>query len=292
MPRWADPPDSTDTAMAEAMASSEQPSPDLRSPQVMGVLNVTPDSFSDGGLHATPGAAIDRARELVENGARIIDIGGESTRPGADPVEESVELERVIPVVEAIAGELDVLIAVDTSKPAVMRAAVEAGAGLINDVRALREDQALTTAAELDVPVVLMHMQGEPGTMQDEPYYSDVVTEVMEFLEERVLACERVGIPRERVVLDPGFGFGKTLDHNLELMKHLDRFQSLGLPLLVGVSRKSIIGGVLESPLSERLYGGVALAALAIWQNASIIRTHDVRETLDAVRMIEAVRNA
>ncbi|MFO8156009.1 MAG: dihydropteroate synthase [Pseudomonadota bacterium] len=278
--------------MAEAMASSEQPSPDLRSPQVMGVLNVTPDSFSDGGLHATPGAAIDRARELVENGARIIDIGGESTRPGADPVEESVELERVIPVVEAIAGELDVLIAVDTSKPAVMRAAVEAGAGLINDVRALREDQALTTAAELDVPVVLMHMQGEPGTMQDEPYYSDVVTEVMEFLEERVLACERVGIPRERVVLDPGFGFGKTLDHNLELMKHLDRFQSLGLPLLVGVSRKSIIGGVLESPLSERLYGGVALAALAIWQNASIIRTHDVRETLDAVRMIEAVRNA
>lgn len=292
MPPWADPPDSTDAAMAEAMADSDQSSPDLRSPQVMGVLNTTPDSFSDGGLHDAPEAALVRAGELVESGARIIDIGGESTRPGAEPVEESVELERVVPVVEAIAAELDVLISVDTSKPAVMRAAVEAGAGLINDVRALREDQALATAAELDVPVVLMHMQGEPGTMQDEPYYSDVVAEVMEFLEERVLACERVGIPRERVVLDPGFGFGKTLEHNLELMKHLDRFQSLGPPLLVGVSRKSIIGGVLDSPLSERLYGGVALAALAIWQNASIIRTHDVRETLDAVRMIEAVRNA
>ena len=278
--------------MAEAMADSEQSLPDLRSPQVMGVLNVTPDSFSDGGCHVTPEAALAHARALVDGGARIIDIGGESTRPGAEPVDEAVELERVIPVIEAMAGEVDALISVDTSKPAVMREAVAAGAGLINDVRALREDQALTTAAELAVPVVLMHMQGEPGSMQEAPYYSDVVTEVMEFLEERVLACERVGIPREHLVLDPGFGFGKTLEHNLELMKHLDRFQSLGLPLLVGVSRKSIIGGVLDSPLSERLYGGIALAALAIWQNASIIRTHDVRETLDAVRMIEAVRNA
>ncbi len=278
--------------MAEAMADSEQSLPDLRSPQVMGVLNVTPDSFSDGGCHVTPEAALAHARALVDGGARIIDIGGESTRPGAEPVDEAVELERVIPVIEALAGEVDALISVDTSKPAVMREAVAAGAGLINDVRALREDQALTTAAELAVPVVLMHMQGEPGSMQEAPYYSDVVTEVMEFLEERVLACERVGIPREHLVLDPGFGFGKTLEHNLELMKHLDRFQSLGLPLLVGVSRKSIIGGVLDSPLSERLYGGIALAALAIWQNASIIRTHDVRETLDAVRMIEAVRNA
>lgn len=274
------------------MDSPAFPTHDLWTPQVMGILNLTPDSFSDGGRCLDAATAVARAREMVAAGARIIDIGGESTRPGAAPVDEAEELARVVPAVEAVAAELDVLVSVDTSKPAVMRAAVAAGAGLLNDVRALREEGALATAVELGVPVVLMHMQGEPTTMQDEPRYGDVVGEVLEYLEERVLACERAGLPREQLLLDPGFGFGKTLDHNLQLMKHLDRFQSLGLPLLVGVSRKSIIGGVLDCPVEERLHGGVALAALAIWQNASIIRTHDVAATHDAVRMIEAVRNA
>ncbi len=262
---------------------------DLRRPQVMGILNVTPDSFSDGGEFFSLEAALAHARLMVEQGAAIIDVGGESTRPGAVPVAETEELRRVIPVVEALSAELSVPISVDTSKPRVMREAVAAGAGMINDVRALRAEGALEAAAELGVPVCLMHMQGEPRTMQAAPRYQDVVAEVMRFLEARVAACEAAGIPAERLLVDPGFGFGKELAHNLELMRRLDRFQELGLPLLVGVSRKSMIGGVLDVPVEDRLYGSIALAVLAVWQGARLIRCHDVRPTVDAVRICQAV---
>ena len=276
------------------MSEHESPVPGvpLDRPGVMGILNVTPDSFSDGGRHTDLEAAIASAEAMLEAGATIIDVGGESTRPGAQPVAEEEEIQRVAPVVDALVSRLGCPVSVDTSKPAVMREAVRAGAVLINDVRALRQDDALATAAELEVAVCVMHMQGEPTNMQDEPFYQDVVTDVMEFLEERVYACERAGIPRERILIDPGFGFAKDLGHNLTLLKHLDRFQSLGLPMLVGVSRKSMIGQVLGRKVEERLPGSLALAALAVWQNATLIRAHDVAATVDAVRMIEAVRNA
>jgi dihydropteroate synthase len=276
------------------MSEHDSPVPGvpLDRPGVMGILNVTPDSFSDGGRHTDVETAVASAEAMLEAGATIIDVGGESTRPGAQPVAEAEEIERVAPVVEALVGRLGCPVSVDTSKPAVMREAVRAGAVLINDVRSLRQDDALATAAELEVAVCVMHMQGEPTNMQDEPFYQDVVTDVMEFLEERVYACERAGIPRERILIDPGFGFAKDLGHNLTLLKHLDRFQSLGLPMLVGVSRKSMIGQVLGRSVEERLPGSLALAALAVWQNATLIRAHDVAATVDAVRMIEAVRNA
>ncbi len=262
---------------------------DLTRPQVMGVLNVTPDSFSDGGWFITPDAAVSRARQMMDEGAAIIDVGGESTRPGAKPVSEQDELDRVIPVIEAIAAAVPAVISVDTRKAAVMRAAVAAGAGMINDVCALREEGALATAAQLKVPVCLMHMQGEPRTMQAAPRYLDVVADVRAFLAERVAACGQAGIPRERLLLDPGFGFGKGLEHNLQLLKHLDAFSVLGLPLVVGVSRKSLIGAVLDVPAEQRLYGSIALAAVAVWQGAKIIRAHDVAATVQAVKMIAAV---
>lgn len=265
---------------------------DLGHPQVMGVLNITPDSFSDGGRCLDPGAALESAREMVEAGAAIIDIGGESTRPGATPVPENLELERVIPVVELLAAELTVPLSVDTMKPRVMQAAVAAGAGLINDVYALRSEGALETAAELGVPVCLMHMQGDPQTMQQQPRYNDVVADVAEFLAERVAACEEAGIARGRIILDPGFGFGKTADHNLSLLKGLGAITRLGFPVLAGLSRKSLIQHVLGRPLEARLAGSVALATMAAWQGAGIIRAHDVRETVDAVRLADAVRNA
>ena len=263
---------------------------DLSQPQVMGVLNVTPDSFSDGGRFVARDAALAHARQMFEEGAAVIDVGGESTRPGAAPVSEQEELDRVIPVIEAIAAELPVIISVDTRKPLVMQAAVTAGASMINDVCALREDGALDIAAKLNVPVCLMHMQGEPRTMQAAPHYQDVVAEVKAFLEERVAACKRAGITRERLLLDPGFGFGKGLEHNMQLLKHLDAFQDLDLPLVVGVSRKSLIGAVLNVPAGERLYGSIALAALAVWQGAAIIRAHDVAATVQALKMIAAVK--
>jgi len=261
-------------------------------PVIMGILNVTPDSFSDGGRFIGRESALRRVREMIAEGAQIIDVGGESTRPGAQAVSVEEELERVIPVIEAVRSETDVPISIDTSKPAVMRAAVEAGANIVNDVRALREPGALETVAGLGVPVCLMHMRGEPRTMQQAPRYDDVVAEVLTFLEARAAACEAAGIPRERIILDPGFGFGKTLEHNLALFRALPRFAATGMPVLVGVSRKSMIGQVLEVPVDERLAGSLALATLAVWLGAAIVRSHDVRETVHAVRMTAAVRGA
>jgi dihydropteroate synthase len=226
---------------------------------------------------------------MVNDGATIIDVGGESTRPGAKVVPVDEEIVRVVPVIEAIRSELDVVISIDTSKPEVMCAAVEAGATLINDVQALRVDGALDAAAKLNVPVCLMHAQGTPQTMQDNPQYVDVVDEVISFLNERVQVCEDAGIPRNQIILDPGFGFGKRAAHNLRLMKHLVKLVEQGLPVLVGVSRKSIIGALLNVTTEERLAGSLALASVAVWQGAHIIRTHDVRETKQAIAMCDHV---
>lgn len=265
---------------------------DLGRPHVMGILNVTPDSFSDGGRFSQRDAALRHASAMVASGATLIDVGGESTRPGARPVSSTEELERVAPVVEAIARELDVIISLDTSTPAVMREGARLGAGLINDVRALRRDGALDAAADSGLPVCLMHMRGEPGNMQDAPAYDDVVREVGEFLQERMRACGEAGIPEERIVLDPGFGFAKSLQHNLVLFRHLAVLGRLGRPLLVGVSRKSMIGQVLGRDVDQRLYGSLGLAALAVSKGACILRVHDVAETVDVIRMIAAVEAA
>ena len=252
-------------------------------------MNVTPDSFSDGGRYATPAAAIARAALMVEEGAAILDVGGESTKPGALPVAEQVELERVLPVIAALAARFDVAISVDTSKPAVMREAVSAGACIINDVFALRAPGALRCAMESQAGVCLMHMRGEPRTMQIDPQYNDVVGEVAAFLLERRAACVAQGLAQERIALDPGVGFGKGLKHNLALLNALAEFAALGSPLLVGVSRKSFIGRLLGREPPDRLYGGLGLAAWAVTQGARIIRTHDVRATCDAVGMVSAV---
>ncbi len=265
---------------------------DLSQPAVMGVLNVTPDSFSDGGRYLQLDAALRRAETMVEEGAALIDVGGESTRPGAPPVSVQEELDRVLPVVERLARELPVPISVDTSKPEIIREAARAGAGLINDVRALRLSGALQAAAASGLPVCLMHMQGEPGTMQQQPTYADVVAEVHAFLAERVRVCESAGIPCNRLLVDPGFGFGKTLDHNLLLLRHLDRFTDLAAGVLVGISRKSMIGALLNAPVGERLAGGLAATVIAFWQGASIIRAHDVRETAQALCVCAAARAA
>ncbi|MCW8889820.1 MAG: dihydropteroate synthase [Sedimenticola sp.] len=263
---------------------------DLNRPQVMGILNVTPDSFSDGGRFISRDRALKRALAMVAEGADILDIGGESTRPGAPEVEEQQELDRVIPVIESIAAELPVPISIDTSKAVVMREAVAAGAGLINDVMALQGRGALATAAALNVPVCLMHMQGSPRTMQQRPQYRDVVNDVKLFLTERIRACSNAGISRERLLLDPGFGFGKTLDHNLVLLQQLAQFESFELPLLVGISRKSMIGAVLDdAPVDQRLNGGLACAVMAVERGAAIIRTHDIKPTADVIRMTHAV---
>ncbi|MBD3670938.1 MAG: dihydropteroate synthase [Gammaproteobacteria bacterium] len=263
---------------------------DLDRPHVMGVLNVTPDSFSDGGKFIGREQAIEHAHAMVEAGATLLDIGGESTRPGAADVAVEEELSRVIPVVEALSGAVSAVLSVDSSKPEVMNAAVEAGAGMLNDVRALREPGALETVSGLDVPVCLMHMQGQPRTMQQDPHYEEVVTDVYDFLMQRVTACEDAGIARERLILDPGFGFGKSLQHNLRLLAHLDRFHDSGFPLLVGMSRKSMLGMILDKPVDQRLYGSLAVASIAAWQGAQIIRVHDVPETLDVLRVVEAIR--
>ncbi len=263
---------------------------DLTTAQVMGILNVTPDSFSDGGQFLSRESALKQAQQMVDAGAAIIDIGGESTRPGATPVAVDEELDRVIPVIEALSQEISVPISIDTYKPVVMKAAVEAGAGLINDVRALQTQQALETAAALKVPVCLMHAQGTPQTMQLNPQYDDVMQDVIDFLQQRVKACEQSGIAREKLILDPGFGFGKRARHNLRLMKHLTHLVAQGFPVLVGVSRKSMIGQLLQVSVEERLAASLSLAALAVWQGAKIIRSHDVRETVQAVKMCEHVK--
>ncbi|NWB28494.1 dihydropteroate synthase [Pseudomonas gingeri] len=265
---------------------------DLARTHVMGILNVTPDSFSDGGRFSLLDAALRHAEGMVQAGATLIDVGGESTRPGARAVSPLEELERVAPIVERIHRELDVVISVDTSTPSVMRETARLGAGLINDVRALRRDGALDAAAATGLPVCLMHMLGEPGDMQDNPHYGNVTEEVQAFLVERMRQCEVAGIPAERVILDPGFGFAKNLQHNLSLFKHMEALHALGRPLLVGVSRKSMIGQTLGRPVGERLYGGLALAALAMSKGARILRVHDVAETVDVVNMIAAVEAA
>jgi dihydropteroate synthase len=262
---------------------------DLTRPVVMGILNVTPDSLSDGARHASTAAALARAARMVEEGAAIIDVGGESTRPGADAVEESVELARVMPVIEAIAAVSQVAISIDTSKPTVMQAAVAAGACIINDVYALRAPGAREVAARSRAGVVLMHMQGEPRTMQDSPRYGDVVGEVLQFLQQQRDACVAAGIAVESIALDPGFGFGKQLPHNLALLRELPRFAALQAPLLVGVSRKNVIGKILGKGVNDRLYGGLGLAALAVIHGARIIRTHDVEATRDAIGTVTAV---
>ncbi|MGN8343462.1 dihydropteroate synthase [Pseudomonas sp. SMV71] len=265
---------------------------DLAHVHVMGILNVTPDSFSDGGRFSQHDAALRHAEAMVAAGATLIDVGGESTRPGARSVSPTEELERVAPIVERIHRELDVIISVDTSTPAVMRETARLGAGLINDVRSLQRDGALDAAAATGLPVCLMHMRGEPGTMQNDPQYHDVTAQVGEFLAQRLEQCAVAGIPAERTILDPGFGFAKTLAHNLSLFKHMEALHALGRPLLVGVSRKSMIGNALGRPVGERLYGGLALAALGLTKGARILRVHDVAETMDVVRMIAAVDSA
>lgn len=264
----------------------------LDRPRIMAIVNVTPDSFSDGGRHDTAAPAVAHALRLVEQGADMLDIGGESTRPGAEPVPLQEELDRVIPVIEALAKRSDVPISVDTFKPEVMRAAVAAGAGFINDVHALRREGALEAAAELGVPVCLMHMPGDPQTMQQDVRYDDVLAEVHRFLAERLFACEMAGIAKQNLVIDPGFGFGKHLEHNLALLANLDRFGTLGVPLLAGVSRKSMIGQITGRAVGERVAGSAAAALLAVQNGAAIIRVHDVAETRDALAVLAAVRGA
>ena len=265
---------------------------DLSAPVVMAVLNVTPDSFSDGGRHFTLEAALARARRMVEEGAAIVDIGGESTRPGAQPVEEAQERDRVLPVIEAVGREIDCIVSVDTSKPGVMRAACAAGAELVNDVMALRAPGALEAVRDTGAAACLMHMQGEPRSMQLAPRYDDVVAEVRRFLRERLASCTAAGIAADRLLVDPGFGFGKTLEHNVALLGNLGRLADLGAPLLVGVSRKSMLGALTGRKVNERTDAGAAAAALAAWQGAKVIRTHDVRATIDALKVSAAARGA
>ncbi len=256
----------------------------LERPHVMGILNVTPDSFSDGGHFNQLERAMTHARQMVAEGATLIDIGGESTRPGAPDVSEQEELDRVLPVVERMVRELDVMISLDTSKAAVMREGCAAGAHLINDVRALLEPGALAAAAAADVPVCLMHMQGQPRTMQAEPHYDDLLGEVRAFFDERIAACLTAGIAREQLLLDPGYGFGKTLEHNYQLLAQQESLLDYQLPLLVGMSRKSMIGNLLGRPVDERLAGSLACALIGMQRGARIIRVHDVRATMDALR--------
>jgi len=257
----------------------------LDSPAVMGILNITPDSFSDGGLYHNLELALRQSERMVAAGATIIDVGGESTRPGAQPVSEAQELERVIPVIEKLHQELDVIISVDTSKAQVISEAAKAGAGLINDVMALRGAGALEAAQKSALPVCLMHMQGEPRSMQSNPHYQDVVSEVKDFLQQQVQRCLAQGINQDQIILDPGFGFGKTLAHNIALFKHIGELKNLGYPVLVGASRKTMIGQITGKPVEQRLAGSLALATIAAINGAAIIRAHDVAETVDAIKV-------
>jgi len=260
-------------------------------PLIMGVLNVTPDSFSDGGRYATTGEAIEQGRRLSAEGADIIDVGGESTRPGSEPVPVEVELERVVPVVRELAQELRTPISIDTQKARVAEAALEAGAEMINDVSALRSDPAMAAlAASSGAAVVLMHMQGDPKTMQLRPHYGEVVGEVADWLAERVEAAVSAGVKRDRLLVDPGFGFGKTLGHNLELLRRLGELHRLGLPVVAGTSRKSMIGAILDRPVQERLNGTLATVACAVLAGCHVVRVHDVAPTLEVVKVCEAVR--
>ena len=262
---------------------------DLARPRVMGILNVTPDSFSDGGRFSEPDRALRQAERMVDDGADILDVGGESTRPGAEAVSLDEELERVVPIIERLATRFDVPVSIDTSKPEVMRAAVAAGAAMVNDVNALRAPDAIATVAGLGVPVCLMHMQGEPRTMQQSPQYDDVVADIIDYLAARVAACEGGGIARAHLLLDPGFGFGKTLEHNLALLARLRDFARLGMPLLVGISRKSMLGAVTGRDVEDRVAASVAAALMAVERGAAILRVHDVAPTVDALKVWRAV---
>lgn len=265
---------------------------DLSRPQVMGILNVTPDSFSDGGRFDKLDAALRQAERMVSDGAALIDVGGESTRPGAAAVDPQQELDRVLPVIERLAAALDVPVSIDTSKSGVMTAAVAAGAGMINDVNALNAPGALQAATAAGVPVCLMHMQGEPRTMQSDPQYGDVIADILEYLSQRVAACESAGIDRGRLLLDPGFGFGKTLAHNYQLLRGLSAFEALQLPLLIGLSRKSMLGAVTGREVGERLAASVAAGVIALERGARILRVHDVAATVDAVKVWHAMSEA
>ncbi|MFQ3249837.1 MAG: dihydropteroate synthase [Glaciecola sp.] len=264
-------------------------------PKVMGILNVTPDSFSDGGQFSTFDKAIQQAENMVNAGAVFIDVGGESTRPGAEPVSLQEELDRVIPIIEKISKNLDVIVSVDTSKADVMTQAVQHGAGLINDVRALRADGALNAAIQaalnFKVPSCLMHMQGAPKTMQKQASYQNVVEDVLAFFKQRLFDCAQAGLSTEQILIDPGFGFGKTLDHNYQLLKHLHAFEQLGVPILVGMSRKSMIGNLLDRDVNQRLAGNIATATIAALAGVAIIRVHDVEETMDAVKIANKLQS-
>lgn len=262
---------------------------DLTRPNVMGIVNVTPDSFSDGGKYACTDAAVEHGLRLISEGADILDIGGESTRPGAEPVPLEEELKRVIPVIAALSKVTTVPLSIDTYKPEVMRAAIEAGADIVNDICALREPGALDIVADSNAGVCLMHMQGIPQTMQLNPVYDDVVAEVKQFLVERVDACLAHGIPKERILLDPGFGFGKTTAHNVLLLQHLDSLQALGFPLLVGLSRKSVLGRIAGGDEQQRLHAGLAASVISVMKGAKIVRVHDVKATVDALKVVAAV---
>jgi dihydropteroate synthase len=262
---------------------------DLSTPQVMGILNVTPDSFSDGGKYTQFDYALEQVEQMIANGASIIDIGGESTRPGAEAVSDNDELARVIPVLKAIKQRFNIVVSIDTSKASVMRAAIDAGADMINDVRALQNDGCLTAIANSNIPVCLMHMQGIPKNMQNSPSYDHVINDIIVFFQQRIDTCISAGIARERLILDPGFGFGKTLEQNFYLLANLSKFNQLGLPLLVGLSRKSMIGNLLNREVEQRLAGSLATAIIAAQQGAHIIRVHDVQETVDALKVLKAV---
>lgn len=262
---------------------------DLMRPLVMGIVNVTPDSFSDGGKYSSVDLAVEHALQLIAEGADILDIGGESTRPGADPVGLDEELRRVVPVIEALSKVTTVPLSIDTYKPEVMRAAIEAGADIVNDICALREDGALEVVANSNAGVCLMHMQGIPQTMQINPQYTDVVNEVKQFLIDRVEACLAQGVARERIMLDPGFGFGKTTAHNVALIQHLDSFTKLGYPLLVGLSRKSVLGKIAGGDEQQRLHAGLAASVISVMKGAKIVRVHDVKATVDALKVVAAV---
>jgi dihydropteroate synthase len=262
---------------------------DLSRPLVMGIVNVTPDSFSDGGHHASMQAAIDHAQRLIAEGADILDIGGESTRPGAAMVGEQEELDRVLPVIEGL-RDIPAPISIDTYKPSVMRAALAAGASMVNDVNALQSEGAIDAVLGSDAAVCLMHKQGNPDTMQQRPVYQNVMAEVGEFLRERIAALEVAGVARERIVIDPGFGFGKTIEHNLELLRNLDALKASGVPILAGLSRKSMLGAITGRDVDDRLVASVAAAMMAVQRGASIVRVHDVRETVDALKILQAVK--
>lgn len=262
---------------------------DLSTPKVMGILNVTPDSFSDGGEFSRLDKALLQTERMLNEGADIIDIGGESTRPGATEVTPQQELDRVIPIIEGISQRFDSIISIDTSKAQVMTQAIKAGASIINDVRALQEEGALEAAVEAQTPVCLMHMQGQPRVMQQNPNYENVVEEVMAFLLERMSICSKAGIPDEQMIIDPGFGFGKSLEHNYQMLANLERFHELKVPVLAGMSRKSMLGNLLARDIDQRLAGNIAVATIAAQKGAQIIRVHDVKETVDAVRVINTL---